>query len=375
MIHSETTVVVMVGAVESDQGPVAWVERARRAAARDLLRQLGEIPGIDRLILMTPVVGELAENSGSLSVEHVASEPGPIHMGQTLARLVTDRKLARLLYLGGASAPLMSAGELAGIVDRLNQAERLVISNNRYASDWAGVTPASALVDVAERLPRDNMLGWVLSTESGLPSESLPPSAASRLDIDTPGDLLVLKLHPDVQPALRALLQKLPLDSSRLELAIDILRTPASRVFVAGRIGPQVWADLNGATQCWFRVMAEERGMVSSGRQERGEVYSLLAAHIEQVGVTRFFGEMPAWADAAFIDTRVLLAHHSVWPSDEDRFASDLGLVAEISDPWLRAFTEAAVAAPIPVILGGHSLLVGDLLAICQILRSKAGDG
>ena len=59
---------------------------------------------------------------------------------------------------------------------------------------------------------------------------------------------------------------------------------------------------------------------------------------------------------------RVLLAHRlgadeSSWPPAEDRFASDLLLADRIADPWLRELTVSAVAARIPILLGGHTLV------------------
>jgi hypothetical protein len=67
-------------------------------------------------------------------------------------------------------------------------------------------------------------------------------------------------------------------------------------------------------------------------------------------------------ADAAVIDTRVIVAHRfgadeSAWPSAEDRFASDLLLADRIEDPWLRDLTTAAATARIPIALGGHTLV------------------
>ena len=41
----------------------------------------------------------------------------------------------------------------------------------------------------------------------------------------------------------------------------------------------------------------------------------------------------------------------------EDRFASDLLLPDRIVDPWLRDLTRSALEAPIPVLLGGHTLV------------------
>ena len=75
------------------------------------------------------------------------------------------------------------------------------------------------------------------------------------------------------------------------------------------------------------------------------------------------FGEILAeLGDAAVVDTRVLLAHRlgtdeSAWPGAEDRFASDLLLADRIVEPWLRTLTASAAAAPIPVLLGGHTLV------------------
>ena len=212
------------------------------------------------------------------------------------------------------------------------------------------------------------MLGWVLSTEAGLPVQALPPAAESRLDIDTPLDLQILRLHPQTKIHVREFLEALPLDTTGLQRLVSVLATPASHVFISGRIGPEVWAALNRATQSWLRVLAEERGMVSSGRQARGEVYSLLAAQLEAIGMNSFFQTLSNWADAALIDTRVLLAHRGVWPEASVRFASDLGRLAQVHDGWLRAFTEQALAAPIPIILGGHGLMAGDLYALIDLL-------
>ena len=108
--------------------------------------------------------------------------------------------------------------------------------------------------------------------------------------------------------------------------------------------------------------------MVSSGRQARGEVFSFLADYLDAIGLEAFFEKLSGQAQAALIDSRVLMAHHQIGPDEADRFASDLGLVEQIKEPWLREFTAAASGASIPVLLGGHSLLAGDLFAFCEML-------
>jgi hypothetical protein len=66
--------------------------------------------------------------------------------------------------------------------------------------------------------------------------------------------------------------------------------------------------------------------------------------------------------DGALVDSRVLLAHRlgadeRRWPAAEDRFASDLLLHEQIGDAWLRALTRSAHDAPVPIVLGGHTLV------------------
>ena len=104
--------------------------------------------------------------------------------------------------------------------------------------------------------------------------------------------------------------------------------------------------------------------MEADGRASDGSVRSLLGYHLEAVGLERFFATLAELGDAAFIDTRVLLAHKRIDASRQDRFLSDLGRWQEIRDPFLRDFTRAALEAPIPVLLGGHSLMSGGLMAL-----------
>jgi hypothetical protein len=80
-------------------------------------------------------------------------------------------------------------------------------------------------------------------------------------------------------------------------------------------------------------------------------------------------------ADGAVIDTRVLLAarlgrDERAWPSPEDRFASDLLRPDDVRDPWLAALTRSAATAPIPILLGAHTL-VGPGLPLLAASRDR----
>ena len=115
--------------------------------------------------------------------------------------------------------------------------------------------------------------------------------------------------------------------------------------------------------------------MEADGRAESGEARSLLAYHLEAVGLERFFETLAELGDAAFIDTRVLLAHKQIDATREDRFLSDLGRWQEIREPFLREFTRAAVEASIPVLLGGHSLMSGGLMALNEFAWAERDAG
>jgi hypothetical protein len=163
---------------------------------------------------------------------------------------------------------------------------------------------------------------------------------------------------------LQAYVRSLDLDLSRYRAVLPLFVDQTKQLLVAGRVGTHAWSYLERETACRVRLFAEERGMEADGRASDGSARSLLGYYLEAVGLERFFETLAELADAAFIDTRVLLAHKRIDASREDRFLSDLGRWQEIRDPFLRDFTHAALQAPIPVLLGGHSLMSGGLMAL-----------
>jgi hypothetical protein len=340
----------------------------RQACAHDLLERAIETRSFDPIIVVT---GDriFADAIGDLPVTiDLDDDDGSFHFGRRLAAVIDRFQLSRFLYMGAASAPLLTTADLAQIAGTVQRHDRAVIANNINSTDWAAITPAPIVREWIDSLPNDNSLGWVLSHEAGLEPIGWPPSPATRLDLDVPIDAQIAVRHPQCGSHVRAAVSQLPWDDHRLRAACEVLQTRASRLILAGRVPSWSVAQMEKTVQCWTRVYSEERGMRAAGRLGAGQVRSLLSEHLQAVGLSRFMADLCSMTDAMLWDTRVLWAAHGIWPSEEDRYAADLGLVAAISDPFIREFTQAVLDAPIPIVTGGHALVSGGLWALLDSL-------
>jgi hypothetical protein len=364
---------VIMSGWHPDSEAERMVDGVRRAIARDLIDK-ALFTGAFASIIVSTNDAVLAETvcGGNVVVEYDPPE-ATFHFGTRLQDLVAKYAIERVVYLGGGCAPLLPADALFGMAERVRETDRLFLANNFYSVDFCAFTPASALLPLVPP-DSDNALGWLLGDEAGLPVEELPRETATSFDVDTPTDVLALSLHPNAPPRTRAYLDGLVLPTERIESAIAVLLDRQAEVLVAGRVNSRTMAYLESETVCRTRVFSEERGMRADGRLAGGKVRSLLGMHIERVGVERFFEDVvPLLGRAAFLDDRVIWAHHKVWPSAGDRFNSDLFRPADIDDPFVRRFTTAARACPVPVVLGGHSLVSGGLLVLVDAAWARSG--
>ncbi len=370
MSQEGITLILMVGGWAGSPVEQA-LRRAHQAAAEDLLETLRQTGYVERAIIATDDPQWTPDVQG-IPLEMTVDRSGePFHFGRRLADEIRRVGADRVLYAGGGSAPLMTLQDWLGALGDLVGDRPQAITNNLYSSDWIAFYPARALASRITTLERDNALGWVLSEECGVPTRALGPSAATRLDLDTPADLLIARLHPRIGPRLRAVLDQLDWPIGAVEGILDVMGRDGGHLTVIGRSAPAAWMMLDRATRCWVRLFVEERGMVASGRLRRGEVRSLLADFIEYAGVEGFFAELVSLAEAALMDTRVLMAARRCWPSPADRFNADLLRWQEVQDPFLREFTRAAAHTPIPILMGGQSLVNGGLMALVDILETR----
>jgi hypothetical protein len=155
------------------------------------------------------------------------------------------------------------------------------------------------------------------------------------------------------------------IDVAVVERALDGVRAVTSdaraELIIAGRLSGATLAWLESHTASRTRALIEERGL-RTRRPDQRPAASVFGALLDHDGPGSLGKHLARLGDAAIVDTRVLLAHRfgpeeADWPPAEDRYASDLLLADRIADQWLRALTASAATAPIPVLLGGHTLV------------------
>jgi hypothetical protein len=343
----------------------------RKALTLDIIERVRDIPEIDGVYLSTnyPDLAEAATALGAVAV----AETAPFHFGTRLRDVIRLHQLDGVIYVGGASSPFLSADEFREVARGLRQRKRVVYTNNVQSADFIAFTPGSA-IELIELPAIDNVLANLLRSQAGLERILLPHSVGVHFDVDTPSDVLVMSLSPRLGPRSRLAIQQLDWRVDRVARAKELLALPRSRILLAGRVNPWTMSEIGTHFRCRLRVISEERGMRAMGRAEQGEVHSLLGFLLEQLSPQGLVQYISNIADAAFLDTRVIFAHLGWRLSEGQRFASDLGLVDRLEHPLLAEFTAAAFAAPIPIILGGHSLVAGSMWSLVDTLRYEAGE-
>lgn len=356
-------------------GESAWesaVDGARSAICRDTAAH-ARAAGFERVVLVTPQPERFAGTPGL----EIDVDGGDAAFGARLREAVARHVPAGAdVCYAGAGLPAFGADAWAGLRERLAAGE--TVANNLYSSDLIATPQRDALTCLPDAAS-DNGVGLFLR-DRGVEVAALPRSAAALLDVDTPTDLHILaacdaagsvRLGPD----LRAWLAGFDAGPSagRLGRACDLFTERGTQVLVIGRVGSAVWQALESETACRVRVVSEERGWRTRGDEAR----SLLGFHLAAVGPAGLIEALTELADAVFLDTRPLIGHLGWRPTRADRFASDAGEPDAVTHDGLRELTAAAGAARAPVVLGGHSLVSGGLLALIDAAWSRweARDG
>ena len=292
------------------------------------------------------------------------------------ARSALDEAGDRVDALGWVGAGALALLAEDALDDLLSPVAGEVVANNRFSSDAFVVAgDLAAALGVLAGLGADNGAPRALEA-AGFTVRDLSTAAWTRFDVDTPLDLALLRLATRL-PGARHLDEAItsflegaqlpggqPLMVPRVEEVLEVMRSRNAELVVAGRVPSSSFAYLEDQAACRVRLYVEERGMRAA---PANRPRSVLADWVTEQGATSLVEHLVDLGNAVILDTRVIMAaligsaDPALWPSPEERFASDFGDPAPVTAEWLRELTTAATAASVPFVLGAHTLVSDGL--------------
>ncbi|MEO8469127.1 MAG: hypothetical protein ABI573_05620 [Chloroflexota bacterium] len=357
---SRVVAIILHAVPESSAGPLerAFADDRRRNADRQArgFATLGATVEIIETQRRGPPFGErLRGLTRDLGLARSGDAAGLVVMGSGSIPLA--RRADRALFMAAAAGPMgsQSTGRSRGL-----------LTNNVYSGDILAIPACTDLEGLPDLAADNGVPRW--AADHGLEVHDLRDRWRLQVDLDSPLDVVLATLNDggrrdgdgdgrdttDARSPGRHV-------RSVLERIRAVAEDPASEFLVAGRTSSTTlrWVERNTASRT--RVLIEERGMKTAPAAQRPS-RSALGLLLDADGPDALGAVVEQLADAAVVDTRVLMAHHfgraeAAWPAAEDRFASDLLLPDQINDPWLRALTASAAGSGVPILLGGHTLV------------------
>jgi hypothetical protein len=350
--------VICEGGPRAD-GPSRNLARVRAGNVLDLVERFGAMAPQGQVALYTSYP-ELARAAAARGAEVVRTPSAGFHFGRTLQDAVRRFRPGALVALGGGAGPLFAPEDWAFTYRTLQADERVVVANAPGSADMVACNHPLGLLWTD--LPAiDNSLPRALRA-LGYRRVLIPNAARLHFDLDTPTDALVLRALRPAGAAIAAALAELPWQLPALDAAIARLAGERASIGIFGRVPSDTLSHLDMMARWRLHVLSEQRGMKAQGVDGR-QAGGLMAI----LGPERLLAAAGAVCAAIFFDTRPLAM---AWDAGTaDRFYSDLAQPDHVAEPRLRALTRAAIACPVPVVLGGHCLVSGGIWSLCNQLR------
>lgn len=306
--------------------------------------------------------------AGATTATIVAGPSDERTFGARLEDVVAALGPGGLVVLGSGAVPLATAADRRAFVAAAAADRPGALTNNRFSADVVALARARTTIAIGRAgaahpplaaVETDNALPRWLEEIAGVPVTDLRHRWRLGVDIDGPLDLVLLGGRCRATLTQAGVVIDRVLD--RLARIARVTADPRAEVVIAGRTSPRavLWLERSGHART--RAIIEERGMRTALPDQRPPS-SLLGALLERDGPGSLGDHLGRLGEAAIVDSRVLMAHRlgadeRTWPVPEDRFAADLLLHESITDAWLRDLARSAAEAPIPIVLGGHTLV------------------
>jgi hypothetical protein len=332
-----------------------------------------------RHLLAAELSQRLARQGAAVQAVPHDSTQGEFHWGSwftAAARSALEDADGRVDALGWIGAGPLALVEDQVLDDLLSPVAGEVVTNNRFSADaFAVAGDLAGALGVLAGLGSDNGAPRALEA-AGFTVRDFSTAPWSRFDVDTPLDLALLRLATRLpgarrlDPGLATFLEGVQLPGGRslaiprVEEVLDVLRNRNGELVVAGRVPSAALAYLEDQAACRVRAFVEERGMRAAAANRPR---SILADWVTERGPASLVERLTDLGGAVILDSRVIMAalvgssDTDLWPSSDDRFASDFADPTLIEAEWLRELTTAAASASVPFVLGAHTLVSDGL--------------
>ena len=291
------------------------------------------------------------------------------NFGKSLINIKNKYSLDKIFYFGAGSCYFLKTDELKFIFE--NTINGQFLSNNLVSSDFISFSLSDLDEKIILNFPNiDNYFSSYLMKETSLKYVKMPVSLGSVFDIDTPNDFAILSKNTNNSNKIGNYISNSIFKNINLDRFIKILSSKSNEIFVYGRINPLNLYMAERNIPCKIRFLSEERGLKVRGRASA----SLLSKIFQSENFDIFFDMFENICNACILDTRVIFSLFAGEYDQEELYLSDMQMWKQIKNPFIKSFTKKVSESKVPIILGGHSIVNGGLMALSNLTGGKKYD-
>ena len=291
------------------------------------------------------------------------------NFGKYLLKIINKYSLDKIFYFGAGSCYFLNTDELKFISENTLQGQ--FISNNPISSDFISFASSDLNNEIILNFPNiDNYFSSYLMSRTSLKYIKMPISLGSIFDIDTPNDFAILSKITNNSGRIGNYMSNNIFKNIDLDKLLKILSSKSNEIFVYGRINPLNLYMAERNISCKIRFLSEERGL-----KIRGKASASLLKHVFNLENLNIFLDMfENICSAGIFDTRVIFSLFAGKYDQEDVYLSDMKMWEKINNPFIKSFTKKISESKVPIILGGHSVVNGGLMALSNLVKGEKYD-
>ena len=366
MTASLTVIILDEGTFASDSG--SSLSTLREAICLRNIEHALALPMHEARVLLVSNNNHLAALASTLGARvHVPHAKGS-SISSVLDLLPQGQAGDPVLVLQGGMLPLLCSEDWDLLDSLLRSNPNAAYTNSFENPTMVGWSPACSLAGNVSPTG-DGVFSTHFLNNFPLPVHALPYTPGYQFTLEAMPDALLLQSVLHASDPLLRVVNEVPYRSTNIDIVRDMLTVKGIKLWISGRIHGSTVEYMNTKLNIRIRAIIDQHSAMNN--PSLGYMRSFAGQYIEKSGLSQFIRVVEESADCAVLDIEPLCAHFRVAPSAHDLFMSSVGEGESIENSWLQEFTHAIVEARIPIILGGHNLVQGGLLALVDASRYR----